>query len=61
MSRVLTCGLLLTRTLLLFKLPAGSTMDQLAMDLRAQLIPPKLQRRNVGIDVPTTTTERTGP
>jgi len=35
----------------LFKLPAGSTMDQLAMDLRAQLIPPKLQRRNVGIDV----------
>ena len=37
----------------LFKLPAGSTMDQLAMDLRAQLIPPRLQRRNVGIDVPT--------
>ncbi|MFZ0060667.1 MAG: CHAT domain-containing tetratricopeptide repeat protein [Pyrinomonadaceae bacterium] len=36
----------------LFKLPAGSTMDQLAMDLRAQLIPPRLQRRNVGIDVP---------
>jgi CHAT domain-containing protein len=35
----------------LFKLPAGATMDQLAMDLRAQLIPPKLQRRNVGIDV----------
>jgi len=35
----------------LFKLPAGSTMDQLAMDLRVQLIPPKLQRRNVGIDV----------
>ncbi|HSS21685.1 MAG TPA: CHAT domain-containing protein [Pyrinomonadaceae bacterium] len=34
-----------------FKLPAGSNMDQLAMDLRAQLIPPKLQRRNVGIDV----------
>jgi CHAT domain-containing protein len=26
-------------------------MDQLAMDFRAQLIPPKLQRRNVGIDV----------
>ena len=26
-----------------FKLPAGSTMDQLAMDLRSQLIPPKLQ------------------
>jgi CHAT domain-containing protein/tetratricopeptide (TPR) repeat protein len=35
----------------LFKLPAGSTMDQLAMALRAQLIPPRLQRRNVGIDV----------
>jgi CHAT domain-containing protein len=27
-------------------------MDQLAMDLRAQLIPPRLQRRNVGVDVP---------
>jgi tetratricopeptide (TPR) repeat protein len=26
----------------LFKLPAGSTMDQLAMDFRAQLIPPRL-------------------
>jgi CHAT domain-containing protein/tetratricopeptide (TPR) repeat protein len=35
----------------LFKLPAGSIIDQLAMDLRAQLIPPRLQRRNVGIDV----------
>jgi CHAT domain-containing protein len=35
----------------LFKLPAGSTMDQLAMDFRAQLIPPRLQKRNVGIDV----------
>jgi CHAT domain-containing protein/tetratricopeptide (TPR) repeat protein len=35
----------------LFKLPAGATMDQLAMDLRTQLIPPRLQRRNVGIDV----------
>jgi CHAT domain-containing protein/tetratricopeptide (TPR) repeat protein len=35
----------------LFKLPAGSTMDRLAMDLRTQLIPPRLQRRNVGIDV----------
>ena len=36
-----------------FELPAGSTMDQLAMDLRAQLIPQRLQRRNVGVDVPT--------
>jgi CHAT domain-containing protein len=34
-----------------FKLPAGSTMDQLAMDLRAQLIPARLQNRNAGIDV----------
>ena len=37
----------------LFKLPAASTLNQLAMDFRAQLIPPRLQRRNVGIDVPT--------
>jgi CHAT domain-containing protein/tetratricopeptide (TPR) repeat protein len=35
----------------LFKLPAGSAVDRLAMDFRAQLIPPQLQRRNVGIDV----------
>ncbi|MCU1268357.1 MAG: hypothetical protein JWM21_4675 [Acidobacteria bacterium] len=42
----------------LFKLPAGSTMDQLAMDFRAQLIPPRLQRRNVGVDVPTTEQQR---
>ena len=35
----------------LFKLPAASTLDQLAIDLRAQIIPPRLQRRNVGIDV----------
>jgi CHAT domain-containing protein/tetratricopeptide (TPR) repeat protein len=42
----------------LFKLPAGATMDQLAMDLRAQLIPPRLQRRNVGIDVPTADQQR---
>lgn len=41
-----------------FKLPAGSTIDQLAMDLRAQLIPARLQRRNVGIDVPTTDQQR---
>ncbi len=42
----------------LFKLPAGSTMDQLAMDLRAQLIPRRLQRRNVGVDVPTADQQR---
>jgi len=41
-----------------FKLPAGSTVDQLAMDFRAQLIPPRLQRRNVGIDVPTADQQR---
>lgn len=35
----------------LFKLPARSNVDKLAMDLRAQLIPSKLQRRIVGIDV----------
>jgi CHAT domain-containing protein/tetratricopeptide (TPR) repeat protein len=35
----------------LFKLPARSNLDKLAMDFRAQLIPPKLQRRLVGIDV----------
>lgn len=35
----------------LFKLPPRSNIDRLAMDLRAQLIPSKLQRRIVGIDV----------
>jgi CHAT domain-containing protein len=35
----------------LFKLPARSAIDQQAQALRAQLIPPKLQRRIVGIDV----------
>jgi CHAT domain-containing protein len=35
----------------LFKLPARSAVDGQAQDLRAQLIPPKLQRRIVGIDV----------
>src|SRR4029079_11606500 len=35
----------------LYKLPARSAVDKLAMDLRAQLIPSKLQRRIVGIDV----------
>jgi CHAT domain-containing protein/tetratricopeptide (TPR) repeat protein len=34
-----------------FKLPAKSELNKLATDLRAQLIPPKLQRRLVGIDV----------
>ena len=35
----------------LYKLPSRSALDKLAMDLRAQLIPSKLQRRIVGIDV----------
>ena len=35
----------------LFKLPRRADVDKLAMDLRAQLIPSKLQRRIVGIDV----------
>ncbi len=35
----------------LFKLAARSNLDRLATDFRAQLIPPKLQRRIVGIDV----------
>ena len=35
----------------LFKLPARATVERLATDLRAQLIPSKLQRRIVGIDV----------
>ncbi len=35
----------------LFKLGPRSTLDKLATDFRAQLIPPKLQRRIVGIDV----------
>ena len=35
----------------LFKLPPRMSIDRLAMDLRAQLIPSKLQRRLVGIDV----------
>ena len=35
----------------LFKLPARSSIEKYAMDLRAQLIPSKLQRRIVGIDV----------
>jgi CHAT domain-containing protein len=35
----------------LFKLPRRADVDKLATDFRAQLIPPKLQRRIVGIDV----------
>ena len=35
----------------LYKLPAKPVLDKLATDLRAQLIPSKLQRRIVGIDV----------
>ena len=35
----------------LFKLPSRGTVEKLATDLRAQLIPSKLQRRIVGIDV----------
>jgi hypothetical protein len=35
----------------LYKLPARAALDKLATDLRAQLIPSKLQRRIVGIDV----------
>lgn len=35
----------------LFKLPPRMNIEKLAMDLRAQLIPSKLQRRIVGIDV----------
>jgi CHAT domain-containing protein len=35
----------------LYKLPGRAGADKLATDFRAQLIPPKLQRRIVGIDV----------
>lgn len=35
----------------LYKLPGRANVDKLATDFRAQLIPPKLQRRIVGIDV----------
>ena len=35
----------------LYKLPARQMLDKLATDLRGQLIPSKLQRRIVGIDV----------
>src|ERR1041385_1572117 len=37
----------------IYKLPRRVDMDKLATDFRAQLIPPKLQRRIVGIDVAT--------
>jgi CHAT domain-containing protein len=35
----------------LFKLPPRSSLDKMATDFRGQLIPPRLQRRIVGIDV----------
>ena len=35
----------------LYKLPPRANVEKIAMDLRAQLIPSKLQRRIVGIDV----------
>ena len=35
----------------IYKLPRRADLDKLATDFRAQLIPPKLQRRIVGIDV----------
>ncbi|MGH9930034.1 MAG: CHAT domain-containing tetratricopeptide repeat protein [Pyrinomonadaceae bacterium] len=35
----------------IYKMPSRATIDKLATDLRAQLIPAKLQRRIVGIDV----------
>ena len=44
-------GRQLPKGLTLYKLPARSVIDKLATDLRAQLIPSKLQRRIVGIDV----------
>jgi CHAT domain-containing protein len=34
-----------------FKLPAKAELNRLSTDFRAQLIPPKLQRRLIGIDV----------
>src|SRR2546430_2345078 len=36
----------------LYKLPRRSEIDKRATDFRAQLIPPKLQRRILGIDMP---------
>ena len=42
----------------LYKLPARSNLEKLATDLRAQLIPSKLQRRIVGIDVVAAQPER---
>lgn len=40
-----------SQSLRLFKLPPRLTLDNLTADLRAQLIPSRLQRRIVGIDV----------
>lgn len=44
----------------LHKLPPRAAVDKLAMDLRAQLIPSKLQRRIVGIDVAADSTRGLG-
>jgi CHAT domain-containing protein len=44
-----------SKSLTLHKLPPRSAIDKLVMDLRAQLIPAKLQRRIIGIDVAGTT------
>jgi len=44
----------------LFKLPPRLTLDKLAADLRAQLIPARLQRRIVGIDVAADTSRGLG-
>jgi hypothetical protein len=35
----------------LFKLPARNAIEKLATDFRGQLVPPRLQRRIVGIDI----------
>ncbi len=44
----------------LYRLPARSQVNQQAQDFRAQLIPPRLQRRIVGIDVAATHTRGLG-
>lgn len=44
----------------LYKLPARSTVDQQAMDLRAQLVPSRLRTRLVGADVAATQTRGLG-
>jgi CHAT domain-containing protein/tetratricopeptide (TPR) repeat protein len=44
----------------IYKLPARAAINQQAMDLRAQLIPPKMQRRIVGVDVAAANTRGLG-